>query len=695
MNRYISISSEGLRTERFCLHSANLLFLMTALIVLLSFANVKQAFGNETELRINQETLWSVPIVLSQSAAIESMDIDIAGYDKTVLEVKDVTLTGGIFENKDYMLTTTDSTAGHLNVLIYTFSNILSLSGDMVFINFNIKAEGNTTLSFARFECNELPISGGFKVNGAIYQSVKILINNPPTAAGGTFQTDEDTALNKILPAADSNDDPLTYTLIDKTTKGTIEITDQITGAFTYTPNANINGTDTFTYKVGDGLLESDIAKITIEIKPVNDAPVLDAEQTPILSGILGDEIANKGNSVAEIVADGSITDADIAEGSSAPEAVAVVSVDNSNGKWEYSVDSGTSWTAFATGTGSIIDLSAQARLLDESHLIRFVPTLYYWEGKAEFFFRAWDKSSGIAGQTANAETGGGTSAFSVVTDTVAIDVKSANDAPILDDTQSPMLSSVSTNPTENKGNTVAEIILTDSIADTDVSPVPKALAVIAIDNSNGTWEYSTDAGATWIPFVSISGQIDFSAEARLLDAAHKIRFVPKAEWFGIAVFTFRAWDKTFGKAGETADAGQGGGILSFSSATDTASIEVIPRNFAPVLDAQQTPKLSTITSNNLSSSGNTVAEIVADGSITDKDSPIGKTIAVIGVDNTNGKWQYSIDNGVSWMGFSSETGKADLSLKAVLMSETYKIRVLYPKRDISAQQPLRSGHGI
>ena len=94
MNRYISISSEGLRTERFCLHSANLLFLMTALIVLLSFANVKQAFGNETELRINQETLWSVPVVLSQSAAIESMDIDIAGYDKTVLEVKDVTLTG-------------------------------------------------------------------------------------------------------------------------------------------------------------------------------------------------------------------------------------------------------------------------------------------------------------------------------------------------------------------------------------------------------------------------------------------------------------------------------------------------------------------------------------------------------------------------------------------------------------------------
>ncbi|GEM_PF-1710503 len=675
MNRYISISSEGLRTERFCLHIANFLFLLTALIFLLIFADVNRALGNETELRVNQGTALSVPIVLSQSSAVESMDITIIGYDKTVIEAADITLTGGIFENKNYLLKINDSTAGQLTLLIYTSSNILTVSGDMVFVNFNIKAKGNTTLSFARFESNEVPISGGFKINGAVYQSVKILINNPPTAAGGTFQTDEDTVLNNTLPAADSNDDPLTYTLIDKTTKGTIEITDQITGAFTYTPNTNINGTDTFTYKIGDGLLESDIAKITIEIKPVNDSPVLDAEQSPIMSGILGDEIANQGNSIAEIVVDGSITDADVAEGSLAPEALAVVSVDNTNGKWEFSLDSGATWTAFATSTGSMIDLSAQARLLNTSHRIRFVPELYYWEGKAEFFFRAWDKSSGAAGQTANADAGGETSAFSVVTDTVSIAVTSANDAPILDDTKSPILSPISMNPTENKGSTVAEIIVDSSIADPDISLVPEAIAVTAVDNTEGRWEYSTDAGITWTPFVSTSGKIDFSAAARLLGSAHKIRFVPKAEWFGSASFTFRAWDKTFGKAGETADAGQGGGILSFSSATDTASIEVIPKNLAPVLDILQSPKLSTITSNNLGSKGNAVAEIVVDGSVTDKDGPIGKTIAVIGVDNTNGKWQYSIDDGVSWMGFSAEIGKADLSLKSILMSETYKIR--------------------
>ncbi|NEU06697.1 hypothetical protein GZH53_00070, partial [Flavihumibacter sp. R14] len=59
-------------------------------------------------------------------------------------------------------------------------------------------------------------------------------------------------------------------------------------GSFTYTPNANFNGTDSFTYKVSDGTLESNIATVTLTVTPVNDAPVAlnDAytttEETPI-----------------------------------------------------------------------------------------------------------------------------------------------------------------------------------------------------------------------------------------------------------------------------------------------------------------------------------------------------------------------------------------------------------------------------
>ena len=43
-------------------------------------------------------------------------------------------------------------------------------------------------------------------------------------------------------------------------------------GTFTYTPNANFNGTDSFTYRVTDGAT-SDTATVTITVAAVNDAP--------------------------------------------------------------------------------------------------------------------------------------------------------------------------------------------------------------------------------------------------------------------------------------------------------------------------------------------------------------------------------------------------------------------------------------
>ena len=50
-------------------------------------------------------------------------------------------------------------------------------------------------------------------------------------------------------------------------------ITNAATGAFTYTPSANANGTDTFTFRASDASLDSNVATVTITIAAVNDAP--------------------------------------------------------------------------------------------------------------------------------------------------------------------------------------------------------------------------------------------------------------------------------------------------------------------------------------------------------------------------------------------------------------------------------------
>ncbi|HEB69945.1 MAG TPA: tandem-95 repeat protein, partial [Desulfobulbus sp.] len=63
-------------------------------------------------------------------------------------------------------------------------------------------------------------------------------------------------------------------------------------GTFTYTPDANANGTDSFTFKAGDGTADSNSATVAITNNPVNDPPMAQAatfttEEDTVLSGQL------------------------------------------------------------------------------------------------------------------------------------------------------------------------------------------------------------------------------------------------------------------------------------------------------------------------------------------------------------------------------------------------------------------------
>ena len=53
-------------------------------------------------------------------------------------------------------------------------------------------------------------------------------------------------------------------------------------GSYTYTPDADFNGSDSFTYVANDGKANSNVATVNITIIPVNDAPTVKpiADQT-------------------------------------------------------------------------------------------------------------------------------------------------------------------------------------------------------------------------------------------------------------------------------------------------------------------------------------------------------------------------------------------------------------------------------
>jgi VCBS repeat-containing protein len=103
--------------------------------------------------------------------------------------------------------------------------------------------------------------------------------NQAPTAAADACSTAEDTALTvAAAPGVLGNDsdpdgDALTAVLGSWPSHGTLTL--NANGSFTYTPAANFNGGDSFTYRASDGTLTSNLATVTLTVSATNDAPTV------------------------------------------------------------------------------------------------------------------------------------------------------------------------------------------------------------------------------------------------------------------------------------------------------------------------------------------------------------------------------------------------------------------------------------
>ncbi|MBT3448364.1 MAG: tandem-95 repeat protein [Bacteroidetes Order II. Incertae sedis bacterium] len=95
-------------------------------------------------------------------------------------------------------------------------------------------------------------------------------VNDAPVSSAGTLTTNEDTAGTVTLAATDVDGDALTYTASNGTS-GTVTVAGAVA---TYTPNANFNGTDSFTFTANDGTVDSNSSTVTVTVSAVNDAPV-------------------------------------------------------------------------------------------------------------------------------------------------------------------------------------------------------------------------------------------------------------------------------------------------------------------------------------------------------------------------------------------------------------------------------------
>ena len=121
-------------------------------------------------------------------------------------------------------------------------------------------------------------------------------VNDAPVATGAQLDTAEDTALSgnvlDYVTDVDTAHAALTAAL-GTGPQHAQSFSLNPDGSFAYTPHANYNGPDSFTYTASDGSLTSNEATVAITVNPVNDAPVAvgaqlsTAEDTELVGNVL------------------------------------------------------------------------------------------------------------------------------------------------------------------------------------------------------------------------------------------------------------------------------------------------------------------------------------------------------------------------------------------------------------------------
>ena len=110
-------------------------------------------------------------------------------------------------------------------------------------------------------------------------------VEDPPVAGSFSVTAVEDTAVAVTLRGSDGDGDPITYVSMTSPAHGTLTGT---APALTYTPAADFNGRDSFTYIVSSNGVTSPAGTVTLQVEAANDAPVATGgsvttlEDTPI-----------------------------------------------------------------------------------------------------------------------------------------------------------------------------------------------------------------------------------------------------------------------------------------------------------------------------------------------------------------------------------------------------------------------------
>ena len=480
---------------------------------------------------------------------------------------------------------------------------------------FDYEAKSSYTIRVRAVDQGDLPFEKPLTITVGNVNEAPVAVDDPSYSAGEDMVLAVSATDGVLKNDTDTDSTALTAVLVTGPAHAS-SFDLGADGSFVYTPAADYSGADSFTYKANDGSLDSNVATVSITVKPVNDVPFIAAQTF----------------SIAENSANGAVLGIVVASDADAGQTLAyAITAGNTGGA--FAIDPATG--ALTVATSGALDYEA-----NPSH---------------SFSLTVQVTDSGPAPLSSSAE--------------ITVNVIDVNEAPVLAPGSVSNLTAIDEDDTASAGDLVSTI-LGIAVSDADTGAL-QGMAVTAVNGSGGgAWQYTTD-GITWTPFGAVS-----EGTARLLasDASTRIRFVPTTDWNSgspASVFpsiTFRAWDPTGSEtSGGTADASTSGGTSAFSSEVARPSITVNPVNDAPVLNPNLTLRSTTTDEDPSSNPGTLVGDILATA-VSDGDAGAVAGMAVFGadifsLDGTGGTWEYTLNGGSTWKPIGTVSTAAALLL--------------------------------
>ncbi|MCU0525936.1 MAG: tandem-95 repeat protein [Elainella sp. Prado103] len=238
----------------------------------------------------------------NQTAKIIDNTVTINDVDDTQIASATVTISSG-FTIGDILAVSTAGTA--INATYDSVTGVLSLTGVdtlanyqqvMRAVTYRSSSEDPTQLSNTRTIAWQVTDanSDGAGAKSSTTVTSTIVINALPDPVNDNFVTPEDTPFSSTVADLDAGETPANYSIQSNPTNGTVVF--NADGSFTYTPNADFNGSDSFVYKVTDSNGDFATATATIVINSVqdiqNDSATVKEDSTINLNVLANDSFA-------------------------------------------------------------------------------------------------------------------------------------------------------------------------------------------------------------------------------------------------------------------------------------------------------------------------------------------------------------------------------------------------------------------